>query len=1103
MDSFSLSSRPAKLVVQGCAVVAGGGALAAVGGWLVGQSSFTTLGAGSVPMAPSTAWLLVLLSVALWLHSRWPQRRLSRLFGCGAGAVAGMCSLLVIARDMDLGHREFLSWLTLTSVTVDGSRVGRMSPHTAATLFAAAGALECLLVAVGRPRWWRPLAWMLAVMVCGSGVVVVLGYAAGMPLLYGSRQVPMALSTAIALAVLGAALMVAAYPDNWLFQGLTGESTDAADVRDRRFRWALMATFLVLLAGISTSGVSHLRRQLIDGRHEAEQELSAIADLQAAQIKEWHRERLTHANLIRLTPYVARRALDAMERPASQTTRDMFTGWLQPLLAVGPYESAILLDAQTNVRLIHPKRAAGAVSDATRRAAGEALRTRQVVMSDLYREAGDDQDQLSVLVPLVVRREDDGDHVPAAGTPPSLSDRSAAVLVLQLNAARSLYRFLKTWPTPSPTGEALLVQREADAVVYASRLAPGANPAPRLRTPYSQRESLMVRAARGEPGLLEGRDQRDSLVLATTRSIPGTPWFLVAKVDQDEIEAPLRERGWISIGVMFALTLGVALSLRLLWRQRDTEFLQRLLRAKEDAEAANRAKSEFLANMSHEIRTPMTAILGLTELLTSGDHSSHEQREFLGLIRNNGEALLTLISDILDLARIEADQLRLEKAEHPLQQTLQEVLSVVSLRAKEKGLSLELVKQFPLPERICTDPARLRQILVNLMANAVKFTERGRVCLTVRQCLAADGAAGLQFAVADTGIGIAPDKLGELFQPFMQADTSHTRRYGGTGLGLAISRRLANALGGDLAVASELGQGSTFTLTIDIDAGTPDTTCPLPEGGESTPPPRSAAAPEAADQFRLQGRILVAEDALDNRRLLTLLLSRAGAEVTAVEDGQLAVAAAWAAHEAGAPFNVILMDIQMPVLDGVEATRQLRQRGYTAPIVALTAYAMAEDCQTCLAAGCNAFATKPISRQKLLATVAPWMACAGTPHAMPAAPPRASTAGLPNWFYSDLDCAADPELGELVDLFVTDLSGRLQAVEVQAQSRDWKALAKSAHYLKGAAGTYGFGAITPCAAQLEAAVRQAQPEERILVAVDELLGLCRRIRPGRPEAGQN
>lgn len=391
-----------------------------------------------------------------------------------------------------------------------------------------------------------------------------------------------------------------------------------------------------------------------------------------------------------------------------------------------------------------------------------------------------------------------------------------------------------------------------------------------------------------------------------------------------------------------------------------------LTRAKDAADAANQAKSQFLAAMSHEIRSPMTAILGFSELLETSDLAPHEQHQFLDLIRSNGEALLALINDILDLSRIEAGRLELVKTTCSLSQLTKDVLAVAGMRAAAKGLNLEFISQHPLPEQIQTDPARVRQILVNLLVNAVKFTERGKVSLTCRYLQQAAQPPQLQFVVTDTGVGIPPERIHDLFQPFVQVTSTAGRSYGGTGLGLAISQRLAQSLGGDIQVTSELGRGSTFTLTIDP-GPLLDLLCPpAPELN----PAAGARAASAATVPGLRGRVLFVEDNPSVQLVVRFLLQKSKLEVDIAADGRRACDLAQQSQAEGRPYELILMDIQLPQRNGYEATHWLRDHGWRGPIIALTANAMSDDREKCLAAGCDDYLAKPVSaaalREKLM-----------------------------------------------------------------------------------------------------------------------------------------
>ena len=394
--------------------------------------------------------------------------------------------------------------------------------------------------------------------------------------------------------------------------------------------------------------------------------------------------------------------------------------------------------------------------------------------------------------------------------------------------------------------------------------------------------------------------------------------------------------------------------------------------AQEQADLANRAKSEFLANMSHEIRTPMTAILGFADLLLTEEHwsrSPDERTGALDAIRRNGEHLLKIINDILDLSKIEAGRMTLETVPTSVRSLVADVISTFQFRASEKGLALTADCARDIPEIVGTDPTRLRQILMNLVGNAIKFTETGGVRISIRHQAGDRAKPKLQFEVTDSGVGIASEHLPRLFQPFTQADASTTRRYGGTGLGLTISKRMTEMLEGELTVSSQPGQGSSFVATIAYKRAL------APQSASYDKPalPQSTVVPNQHVYPSLDGcHVLLAEDGLDNQRLISYLLRKAGAVVQMVDNGQAAVEAVATAREGGPPIDVVLMDMQMPILDGYSATQAIRQAGDTRPIIALTANTMSGDRQLCLDAGCDDYLGKPIDRALLIDMVARW-----------------------------------------------------------------------------------------------------------------------------------
>ncbi len=501
----------------------------------------------------------------------------------------------------------------------------------------------------------------------------------------------------------------------------------------------------------------------------------------------------------------------------------------------------------------------------------------------------------------------------------------------------------------------------------------------------------------------------------------------------------------------------------------DKDDAMRILReTNANLEAATKAKSSFLANMSHEIRTPLTAIIGFGETLNDPDIDDDLRKESIQRIVKSGKHLLSIINDILDLSKIEADKLETNPIKTSLFDIIEDTHSIIELQAIEKGLKCDINFIYPLPETIISDPLRLKQILINLASNAIKFTDTGSITLNISYDSEYDLVS---IDVIDTGIGMSEDQIEHVFNSFTQADSSTTRRYGGTGIGLHLSRKLAHMLGGDIRAISTPGKGSTFTLTFA--ANTETNHGLLYANPRNYKTLKSPSSPLVFDSKNRKIRILLAEDNPDNQSLISLYLTRTGAIVDIVENGEKAV------DTINDQYDMVLMDIHMPVMDGFDALQKIRNKGYNIPVIAITANAMKQDREDCLSRGFDDFIPKPIDQDSLYEIV------------------RKYTSSKPDDEINDKPITStilddEPDLEQIVNRFISRLPGIMKDIQRHFRSGDIEELGKIIHSLKGSGGGMGFQILTDLCIDIEKTIK-SDDKDNLAIQLKKLQDIVDRI----------
>ena len=509
-----------------------------------------------------------------------------------------------------------------------------------------------------------------------------------------------------------------------------------------------------------------------------------------------------------------------------------------------------------------------------------------------------------------------------------------------------------------------------------------------------------------------------------------------------------------------AVIIGIIAMIYVLWHSSRTEQL--LLRQQRKAEQANQSKSNFLSNMSHEIRTPLTAIIGYSEILSLDGADLEKNNKVVASILRNGRHLLQLVNDVLDISKIEANSFEVEFINVYPVEILSELDSVFYAKAASKNIQFKINYEFPVPQYIKSDPTRLKQILINLCSNAIKFTEQGEVVVDVSADLK---KSEIYFDVIDQGIGMKPDIIEKVFMPFVQADSSTTRKFGGTGLGLAISNELAEKMGGCLVCESVVNQGTRFTLSLpigELDVAVIDSQEQLEKNDSDV---------SADEIYKLSGRVLLAEDNPDNQKLISMFINKTGANVTIAMNGEEAVQKALLHN-----YDLILMDMQMPVLDGLEAVKKLRYSGYLKPVVMLTANVVEKNRQICLEAGADDFLSKPIETSMFFRTLNKYLS------------------------KSSVDIVAENQKAlmesesykKIAEEFIAHIPTQIALLAKAIESEDWVEIDRVSHSLKGMGGSFGYAKITELAGDVNSKCK-AKQADITRKAISELADYCKTL----------
>lgn len=909
-----------KLAMFVCALL---GVLALVG-WLINLRFLASFSATHIPMAPSTALLFILFSSLVVVQQQGVLSRKRRLMAQLA-TLAGLVMAAVLLVLSWRGHHPPLENIGLiTEVMENGTPLGHMSPLTAA-LFVVSGIAVLLLHLVHHARrgWYSFPALVLSLLVFMGAFYLVLAYLLGSPFFYTSARIPPALTTSLGFFVLGGGLTAAFLRREWVFptnierSGLSGLGI-------------LMLVFFFLASSIVVVGLLNHQSYSRHFRHEAEKMLTAVGTFKSGQLHHWRSDMLSAGSLFHENDYLSDLISSYRQNPddgsARQALDDLFSFYSKAY----DFDLFAICDENGTAIYCYPEKKVY-FDEPVKGSFDESASANEIHFVDFYRSSYDQQVYLSLVVPVFDAAE---------------RSQLLAFLVLRIDPDQSLYPMITHWPAGSTTAEALLLRREGDELVALNDLRFDPDAALRLRGSIDDYPNLpAAKAAEGQEGIVEGIDYRRRPVIASLHKVEGSPWLLVARIDKEEVYAMMGPHLRNSVLIMLLLISMSAMGVLMIWRQQQTRFIAERLHT---AEASDRLKTAFMNNISHEIRTPLNSILGFGQLISQFQGVDLRISSYFKIVQGSSDRLLSTINNYMDASLVASGNLVVEEKEVELVGLIRELFQESQSVFMAKGLLFEL----ELPQghqRILfrTDPRMLKKAIRQLIDNACKFTTEGTVSMGMT--IAGEQPA---FFVSDTGVGMANEFIPSLFQSFQREETGHTRNFEGSGLGLMIAKGIVERLGGNMRVASEKGEGTTVSFTLD---GKLELTGSGPDDS-----PRGVAVREAGKPL-----ILIVEDDSSNAYYLQVVVESLSCDNLRAANGRDGVQMVRDHPD----ISLVLMDLKMPEMNGYDATRLIKAIRSDLPVIAATAYAMPGDEQRARQAGCDDYLVKPIHLQTLKETL--------------------------------------------------------------------------------------------------------------------------------------